>query len=221
MSCSVLAARAERLARSGNARPAVVKPLVCRVDMNQVDVTSARRSDNSLFERDKVVPDTWLRRRQVTTWIARYFRALAVFSVLVAACFLIIGPTSANHDAQTVGLAFAASFVVYAAFCEALARCYANRGLFVSADGIVVRNLFSTRRIGLHDAERFAPGVPAGLNGPCPMLMCRTGPAVGVGGLGVAALRWRYGAALGDLEPLCNLLNELLDGLRADPQPPV
>jgi hypothetical protein len=53
----------------------------------------------------------------------------------------------------------------YAAVCEVLARRYAGRGLLMSADGIVVRNLWSTRRISVEDAGTFSPGVPAGMNG--------------------------------------------------------
>jgi hypothetical protein len=65
----------------------------------------------------------------------------------------------------------------------------------------VTRNLWSTRRIAVEDAEAFSPGVPAGMNGPCPLLRRRTGSPVGVGGLAVAAFVWRYDAVLRDLEP--------------------
>jgi hypothetical protein len=169
-----------------------------------------------------VEPDSWLRRPQVTTWFARYFRGLAVVCVLLAFC-CAIQPTAANaRDTEAVGVVAAAFFLIGAAGCEALARRYASRGLVLSANGIVVRNLLSTQRITLDDAERFSPGVPGGMNGPCPMLRCRTRRTVGVGGLGLAAFAWRYDLTLCELEPVCDRLSGLLDRLKqaARPQQP-
>ena len=161
----------------------------------------------------KVEPGSWLRRPQVTTRSARYFRVLAGVCLVLAFCFAI-APTAAHKDKQAVGVVVPALFVIFALISEALARRYAGRGLFLSADGVVVRNLMSTQRVALDDAERFSPGVPAGLNGPCPMLRCRARSAIGVGGLGVVAVAWRYDVTLRNLEPLCAVLNEVLDRLK-------
>ncbi len=174
-------------------------------------------------------PDSWLRRPQVTTWFARFFRGLAAACVVFAICLaaiclaaicLAIHPAApdARHEGA-VGAVFASFFLVYAAGCEALARRYASRGLFLSADAIIVRNLLSTQTIPLDDADSFSPGVPGGLSGPCPMLRCRTRSSVGVGGLGVAAFAWRYDATLRGLEPMCELLNGLLARLKDAPRP--
>jgi hypothetical protein len=115
------------------------------------------------------------------------------------------------------GSAAAALFLPYAAAGEAVARRYARRGLLVSSDGIVVRNLLTTQTIALDDAQRFTPGVRGGLNGPRPMLTCRTRASVGAGGLAIAPPSWRYERALGDLEPACEQLSLRGGGRRVGP----
>jgi hypothetical protein len=125
-----------------------------------------------------------------------------------------IAPKAAHRNNLALRVVFPALFVISAGITEASSRRYAGRGLLLSADGVIIRNLLSTQRVALDDAERFSPGVPAGMNGPCPMLRCRARSAVGVGGLGVAAFRWQYDVTLRDLEPLCALLNEVLDRLK-------
>jgi hypothetical protein len=155
-----------------------------------------------------------MRRAQVTSRFAHVFRTLEGCSVLLAVVFMIAHPTNRNAHGILVGLAVV--FMFYAAVCEVLARRYAGRGLLMSADGIVVRNLWSARRISVEDAGTFSPGVPAGMNGPCPILKRRTGSSVGVGGLAVAAFRWRCDTVLRDLEPLCQRLNATLADLKHD-----
>lgn len=164
-----------------------------------------------LTARFTVEPDAWLRRPQVTTWFARYFRILGVLDLVVAFLFVV---AAAQKNEPALGVVTSAFLVLGAAVCEGLARRYAGRGLLLSSDAVVVRNLLTTHRVSLDDAEHFSPGVPFGMHGPCPMLRCRTGVAVGVGGLGVAAATWRYEVTMRELEPVCALLNEVLDRLK-------
>jgi hypothetical protein len=51
------------------------------------------------------------------------------------------------------------------------------------------------------------------------MLKCRTRASVGVGGLAIASLSWRYDVALRDLEPACAQLTALLDHVKQASSP--
>lgn len=103
----------------------------------------------------------------------------------------------------------------------AFAGRVAKAGLWVGPDGIVVRGPFRTRRVALGDAEIFAPGLQGrGGNGtPCPMLERRGGPAVGVWALGRRNIWFRYQRLCGEIQPLCDQLNGLVETLRSGPPP--
>jgi hypothetical protein len=164
-------------------------------------------------------PDVWLRRRQVTTWLARFQRAVAVACVFWS--FVCAAATMApgSRHSEAGGVLAAGFLLLSAAECEALGRRYARRGLFISSDGVIVRNLLSTQRVALDEAEQFTPAVRGGMSGPSPMLKCRTRASVGVGGLAIAALSWRYDVALRDLEPACAQLTVLLDHVKQASSP--
>lgn len=158
-----------------------------------------------------VVPNVWIRRPQVTARFARIFALCGcVFLLLALGGFL----GYSDHRRPSLWLDFGVVNLVWGALAAALVRQYARRGIRISADGILVRNLLSTRRIALADADGFAPGVAAGLIGPCPILKRRTGEPVSVGGLARVAATWRISENLRELEPLCVELNKLLSEMQ-------
>jgi hypothetical protein len=166
-----------------------------------------------------IEPDVWLRRRQVTTWLARFQRAVAAVCVFWSFVCAAAAVAPGSRHSEAGGLVAAVFLLLSAAGCEALGRRYARRGLFISSDGVVVCNLLSTQRVALDDTEQFTPGVRGGMSGPSPMLKCRTRASVGVGGLAIASLSWRYGVALRDLEPACAQLTALLDHVKQASSP--
>jgi predicted cobalt transporter CbtA len=84
------------------------------------------------FDCDAVMPDSWLRRAQVTARFARILRTVEGFDLLFAVIFVLAHPPKRNADAVLVGLAV--FFVINAPACEVLARRYARRGLVMSAE---------------------------------------------------------------------------------------
>lgn len=159
--------------------------------------------------------DGWIRTREATTWFARAAVLLAAgFMALAAACLLSHGAPSARVLLGAVSIGLAAGAVW-------LARSYAQRGVMISSDGVVIRNLFATRRVDLAEADHFSPEVPAGSGRPCPVLHLRQGRAVPVGGMARVAVVWRYALCVGELAPVCDELNGLLAQARRAPVPAV
>ena len=166
--------------------------------------------------------NTWIRRPQVTTWPARLFAACAVGFVALAVWFFVVGfglvaGASGKSAQRGDALAVVAIMLGYALVSAIEARQYARRGLLLSSDGIVIRNLRGTKRVSLANAHAFSPGVPTGMSGPQPMLKLQQGADIGVGSLARNAARWRYERHLRELEPTCEELNRILVELQHNP----
>jgi hypothetical protein len=97
-----------------------------------------------------------------------------------------------------------------------VARRVARAGLWVAADGVVVRNPLRTLTLSVNDVASFSPGVARGVgNGtPCPILKSKQGVVIGIWALGRDGLAWRMTRYLHEMEPLCEDLNALLHGLQ-------
>lgn len=156
--------------------------------------------------------NVWMRNGRRT----RAWAALAV--VWSAACVVLLTRTGELHgDLTTVGYAvFGVFYLGMAGLGLLLGWRVARSGLWIGADGIVVRGPFRTRSVALADAGRFAPGLQGrGGNGtPCPMLQ-RTGTrAVGVWALGRRNIWFRYERLCREIQPLCDELNQLIARVR-------
>jgi hypothetical protein len=160
-------------------------------------------------------PNRWIRKERRT----RRFATLAVCWSLGMLVVLPVELLAGNsHWHNTVGNDMALGlFVVLAAPGFWLAHSIAQAGLWIGAEGIVVRGPVRTRALALAEADSFAPGVLAGgENGtPCPVLKRTHGPEVGVWALGREGLIWRYARYGDEMRPLCDELNDLLRKLKA------
>ena len=151
-----------------------------------------------------VAAGRWIRTREATTWFARTVAVLAAGFVILAVAALL------SHGAPGARLLFGGVSLALAAGAVWLARSYAQRGLMISPDGVVIRNLMRTQRISLAEADGFRPEVPAGAGRPCPVLHLRDGHAVAVGGLARVDWLWHYEEQVRGLVPVCDELNGLL-----------
>jgi hypothetical protein len=98
-----------------------------------------------------------------------------------------------------------------------LAKRLRQAGVWLGADGIVVRNPLRTWTVPINDVDSFAADVASGGgNGtPCPLLRQRHGRPIGVWALGREGVVWRFGRYQHELEPLCDQLNAVLADLKA------
>jgi hypothetical protein len=160
-----------------------------------------------------VAPNAWIcNRRRTRAWAG----IAALWSVVFASLLFLPGhaPSHARPVAYVVVGAF---YFGIAALGIAFAGRVARSGLWIGANGIVVRGPFRTCSVALDDAEVFGPGLQGrGGNGvPCPMLTRRDGPAVGVWALGRRNIWFRYRRICQEIEPLCGELNELVAQVRS------
>ncbi len=157
-----------------------------------------------------VVAGSWIRTREATTWFARTATMLAAAFVALALA------ASLSHGAAEARMLFGLLSLGLSVGAVWLARSYARRGVLISPDGVVIRNLFRTRRVDLAEAERFCPEVPAGAGRPCPVLHLSHGQTVPVGGMARVDVVWRYDLHISELGPVCDELNELLTRVKRD-----
>jgi hypothetical protein len=162
-----------------------------------------------------VAPRSWIRNRRRT-------RAWATIAALWSVVFASLLFTSGGLDgsatvSQVVGLG--AFYFGIAALGLVFAGRVARAGVWIGADGIVVRGPFRTQSVALDDAGRFVPGLQGrGGNGvPCPMLERRDHPAVGVWALGRRNVWFRYQRLCHEIQPLCDELDALVGTLRSQP----
>jgi hypothetical protein len=152
----------------------------------------------------EVARSAWIRNRRRT----RVWAALAVLWSVVFACLLFIPGNLSLGGYVTLG----ALYFGIAALGLVFARRVAKAGVWIGSEGIVVRGPFRTQSVRLADAETFVPGLQGGAgNGtPCPTLKRKGGRAVGVWALGRRNIVFRYQRLFGEIQPLCDELNELL-----------
>jgi hypothetical protein len=152
----------------------------------------------------EVARSAWIRNRRRT----RVWAALAVLWSVVFACLLFIPGNLSLGGYVALGALYFGIAVLGLVF----ARRVAKAGVWIGPEGIVVRGPFRTKSVRLADAETFVPGLQGGAgNGtPCPTLKRRGGRAVGVWALGRRNIVFRYQRLFGEIQPLCDELNELL-----------
>jgi len=179
----------------------------------------------SLLERARqmVGPDTvevgrsaWIRNPRRT----RVWAALAVLWSLAFACLLFIQGSMSLGE----GLALGAFYFGIAALGIVFARRVASAGVWIGPDGIIVRGPFRTQSVSVAEAQGFVPGLQGGAgNGtPCPTLERRNGRPVGVWALGRRNWVFHYQRLFGEIQPLCDELNDLLRAVQSGspPAPP-
>jgi hypothetical protein len=162
-----------------------------------------------------VAQRVWIRNRRRT-------RAWATIAALWSVVFASLMFTSGGLDrpitvSRVVGLG--AFYFGIASLGLVFAVRVSRAGLWIGADGIVVRGPFRTQSVALGDAGRFVPGLQGrGGNGvPCPMLERRDHPAVGVWALGRRNVWFRYQRLCQEIQPLCDELDALVGILRTAP----
>jgi hypothetical protein len=164
-------------------------------------------------------------------WIANRRRTRVWAAVAVLWSLVFAGSLFATGYLQwpmplAVGLGVGAVYFGIAGLGLAFARRVARAGVWLGPEGIVVRGPFITHTVSFADAEEFVPGLQGGAgNGtPCPTLKRRPGRLVGVWALGRRNIVFRYPRLFGEIQPLCDELNELLEALRSEsrsaPAPP-
>jgi hypothetical protein len=155
-----------------------------------------------------VATNMWMRKRRRTAGFAAYSFLLSAF--WIAMIFDVAGKKATYEHNGGLGV-FVLFFLVLAGASTALGVRFARSGLWVSADGALVRVPLRTKRIAAHDIELFEPGVHGPGNGvPCPILMRTDGRSVGVWALGSDALTFSSRRALESMRPLCEELDRLL-----------
>jgi hypothetical protein len=162
-----------------------------------------------------IEPNTWIRKERRT---GRFAAAATGWSLAMLMVPLLVILPSRSHWHNAVGNDASVSLFVVALAAAGfwMARRLASAGLWLGAEGIVVRGPLKTRMLALADVDSFVPGVWGGGNGtPCPVLNRHHGPAVGVWALGRDGVIWRYARYASEMEPLCDQLNKILRGLKA------
>jgi hypothetical protein len=158
----------------------------------------------------QVKPGVCIRNRRRT-------RAWSAIAALWSVVFVALLVRSFNGDMTLVGdLVLGGMYLGLASLGILLAYRVARAGLWIGPDGIVIRGPFRTSTVDLDDALHFAPGLQGrGGNGtPCPILERRNAPAVGVWALGRRNIWFRYDRLCREIQPLCDELTELIEGLR-------
>jgi hypothetical protein len=152
--------------------------------------------------------DAWLRRPSRLRWFVLIVGVIFAMALPKAIGAAEDGGTSSALAGAAVILALAAPYLYFAGRI-------ARSGIWLGADGIVIRGPFRTRRISGSSAVSFGPGVQPGAgNGtPCPILTRADGSEVGVWALGIESLVWNFGGSLEEMRPLCDELNALLEEL--------
>jgi hypothetical protein len=179
-------------------------------DADTPDMSPLQRANRILGpDTVEVTRSAWIRNRRRT----RVWAALAVLWSVVFACLLVI-PGNLSVGGYVV---LGALYFGIAALGLVLARRVATAGVWIGPEGIVVRGPFRTRSVRLADAETFVPGLQGGGgNGtPCPTLKRRGGRAVGVWALGRRNIVFRYQRLFGEIQPLCDELNQLLANVQS------
>jgi hypothetical protein len=152
-----------------------------------------------------VAPRAWIR-----NW--RRTRAWALIATLYGLVFAGLPFLSGGHSA---GLT--AFDVALAAAALVLAVRVVRSGVWIGADGLVVRGPFRTLTVAPQDAGPFTPGLQgrAGNGTPCPMLQRRGQRAVGVWALGQRNIWFRYDRLCQEIQPLCDELSTLVEAVRS------
>lgn len=159
----------------------------------------------------------WLRRPGRTNFFALYALAGALLFLGIP---FIARASSSRSAGPSVG-----TFIPLLASCWCIgvpallfARRLSRAGLWIAADGVVIRNPLRTIVVPLSDAEEFIAGIAGGGNGrPCPILKRRHDRAVGVWALGHEGVIWRFNRYVTEMQPVCDELNAVLRGLRGNP----
>jgi hypothetical protein len=161
----------------------------------------------------EVARSAWIRNRRRT----RVWAALAALWSVVFACLLFVPGNRSLGGYVVLG----ALYFGIAALGLIFARRVATAGVWIGSEGIVVRGPFRTQSVRLADAQTFVPGLQGGAgNGtPCPTLKRRGGRAVGVWALGRRNIVFRYQRLFGEIQPLCDELNELLTTVQSASPP--
>jgi hypothetical protein len=184
---------------------------MCRALDADMPGMSLRRRANRILGPDtvEVATSEWIRNRRRT----RVWAGLAVLWSVVFACLMFI-----PGNLSTAGyVALGALYFGIAGLGLVFARRVATAGVWIGPEGIVVRGPFRTQSVRLADAQAFVPGLQGGAgNGtPCPTLKRRGGRAVGVWALGRRNIVFRYQRLFGEIQPLCDELNELLTAVQS------
>jgi hypothetical protein len=160
-----------------------------------------------------VARSAWIRNGRRT----RVWAAVAVLWSVVFACTIVIPAGSQGHKALGEYLVLGAFYFGIAALGLALAGRIAKAGLWIGPDGIVVRGPFRTQSVSIADAGVFTPGLQGAANNgtPCPVLARKDGRPVGVWALGRRNIWFRYDRLAGEIQPLCDELNELVTTVRS------
>ncbi len=164
---------------------------------------------------NEVRRDSWLRRPSRLRWFVISF--VAIVGVIVAIVLpKLIG--AAENGRGWSAVAGAVAIIALGAPYVYFAWRISRSGIWIGADGIVIRGPLRTRRIPGSSAVSFAPGVQPGAgNGtPCPILTRADGSEIGVWALGRESLVWNFGDRLEEMRPLCDELNALLEDLYPD-----
>jgi hypothetical protein len=159
----------------------------------------------------QVAPDHWMSRRGRGQQFAFVFGAVAL-SFAASAVFLF-----AAGFGSTLDIAASATLLLsIAATSGTLAARMWRAGLWLGADGAIVRGPLRSHRFSLGEIDGFAAGVYGGGNGtPGIVMRLRDGRKVGIWALGNEGVVWRYDRYVGEWQPVCERLNALLARLRA------
>ncbi len=155
------------------------------------------------------------------SWIRvdRRARRFGAFALVFSIVFVIL-PFTASPRAGNVVSIFAFCWCV-AALGLFLAVRLVRAGLWLAANGIVVRNPLRTVTVSLEEADQFVSAVASGVgNGtPCPILKRRHGRDVGIWALGREGFVWSFRRYTDEMRPLCDELNRALDRLQSSNAP--
>jgi hypothetical protein len=159
--------------------------------------------------------------------VTRRTRGFTAFGLLCSMVFALIPVIVLLSSSKQSSVSSVGGFIGVEIFCLCVAvpgllftRRLSRAGLWMAADGIVVRNPLRTITVSVSDADEFVAGLAAGAgNGtPCPILKRRHGRPVAIWALGREGFVWSFRRYGGEMKPLCDELNHVLSTLRPVPQ---
>ncbi len=154
--------------------------------------------------------DAWLRRASRLRWFVTSL--VAIVGVIIAMVLPKAIGAAGDGGGRSVP-AGAVAIVALAAPYLYFAWRISRSGIWIGADGIVIRGPLRTWTVPGGSAVSFAPGVQPGAgNGtPCPILTRADGSEIGIWALGRESLVWNFRDTLEQMRPLCDELNALLE----------
>jgi hypothetical protein len=163
-----------------------------------------------------VAPRVWLCRRRRQRGLSLFAGAGGALSASAAVVTLVTAVAGVVHDSpRDLALACATMALLASGLLLCAARLW-RAGLWVAAEGVVVRGPLRTHRFALADVAAVHAGIqPGATNGsPGVLLLLEDGRCIPVWALSNEGWIWRMQRYVHAWEPVCAQLEDLIESLR-------